>query len=158
MIARISRGIVGKVSARRFRESLSEPSHGAKNRDSPERELERLRERVAELERQVQEQQKQLGEKEKQIGEKEKQIVDLERQLALRKQNSTNSSKPPSSDGLAGAPRQRGRPKKSRRKPGGQPGDRLPVPQWAYACVAAVPLSRPAAWLAASGASFVAGP
>ena len=94
------------MSARRFRESLSEPSHGAKNRDSRERELERLRERVAELERQVQEQQKQLG-------EKEKQIVDLERQLALGKQNSTNSSKPPSSDGLAGAPRQRGRQKKS---------------------------------------------
>ena len=112
------------MSARRFRESLSEPSHGAKNRDSRERELERLRERVAELERQVQEQQKQLGEKEKQIGEKEKQIVDLERQLALRKQNSSNSSKPPSSDGLAGAPRQRGRQKKSRRKPGGQPGHR----------------------------------
>ena len=124
MIARISRGIVGKVSARRFRGSLSEPSHGAKNGDSRERELERLRERVAELERQVQEQQKQLGEKEKQIGEKEKQIVDLERQLALRKQNSSNSSKPPSSDGLAGAPRQRGRQKKSRRKPGGQPGHR----------------------------------
>src|SRR5215469_5494706 len=41
---------------------------------------------------------------------------------------------------------------------GGQPADRLPVPQWAYACVAAAPLSRPAAWLAASGASFVAGP
>src|SRR5437870_12808546 len=40
----------------------------------------------------------------------------------------------------------------------GPPADRLLVPQWAYACVAAVPLSRPAAWLAASGASFVAGP
>ena len=130
MIARIARGFVGKVSARRFRGS-SEASHCAKNRDSRERELERLRQRVVELEKQVQEQQNQLGEKEKQIGEKEKQleekekqIVDLERQLALRKQNSTNSSKPPSSDGLAGAPRQRGRQKKSRRKPGGQPGHR----------------------------------
>jgi hypothetical protein len=46
----------------------------------------------------------------------------LERQLALRLQNSTTSSKPPSSDGLAGSPRKRGRNKKSKRKPGGQPG------------------------------------
>jgi septal ring factor EnvC (AmiA/AmiB activator) len=85
MIARIARGMVGKVSARRFGGPLAEPSHGAKNRDSREGELERLRERVAELEREVQEQQKQLGEKEKQLEEKEKQIVDLERQLALGK-------------------------------------------------------------------------
>jgi transposase len=138
MIARIARGIAGKVTARRFRRSLAERNHSAKNPHSRERDLERLRERVAELEKQVQEQQKQLGEKQKQLGdkekqlgdkekqlqEKEKQIAELERQLALRKQNSTNSSKPPSSDGLAGAPRQRGRRKKSRRKPGGQLGHR----------------------------------
>jgi len=54
--------------------------------------------------------------------EAEKQIADLERQLALRKRNSTHSSKPPSSDGLAGEPRPRGRRHPSRRKPGGQPG------------------------------------
>src|SRR5437773_16348 len=46
----------------------------------------------------------------------------LERQLALRQRNSTNSSKPPSSDGLAGEQRLRGRRHKSKRKPGGQPG------------------------------------
>jgi transposase len=46
----------------------------------------------------------------------------LERQLALRQQNSTTSAKPPSSDGLAGRQRERGRRKKSRRKPGGQAG------------------------------------
>jgi transposase len=54
--------------------------------------------------------------------EHKKRIADLERQLALRQQNSTTTSKPPSSDGLAGRQRQRGRRIKSRRKPGGQPG------------------------------------
>jgi len=51
-----------------------------------------------------------------------KRIADLERQLALKQQNSTITSKPPSSDGLAGHQRARGRRKKSRRKAGGQPG------------------------------------
>src|SRR2546422_3254849 len=72
------------------------------------RENERLREKV--------------DEQAKQIADAEKQIADLERQLALRQQNSTTTSKPPSSDGLAGQQRTRGRRKKSRRKPGGQPG------------------------------------
>jgi transposase len=62
------------------------------------------------------------AEQAKQIAEAEKQIANLERQLALRQQNSTTTSKPPSSDGLAGRQRTRGRRKKSRRKPGGQPG------------------------------------
>ena len=57
--------------------------------------------------------------------ERDKKIADLERQLKLRRQNSTTSSKPPSSDGLAGEQRERGsRRNKSRRKPGGQPGHR----------------------------------
>ena len=56
------------------------------------------------------------------VAKRDRYIADLERQLALRQQNSTTSSKPPSSDGLAGAPRERGRRTKSRRKPGGQPG------------------------------------
>ena len=56
------------------------------------------------------------------LAERDRQIADLERQLALRRQNSTTSSKPPSSDGLAGRQRERGRRKKSRRKPGGQVG------------------------------------
>lgn len=85
-------------------------------------ENERLRRVVERLRHQLTEQAEQIAEKQRQIADAEKQIADLERQLALRKQNSTNSSKPPSSDGLAGASRPRGRPKKSRRKVGGQPG------------------------------------
>ena len=57
-----------------------------------------------------------------QLTEQAKRIADLERQLALREQNSTTTSKPPSSDGLAGRQRARGRRVTSRRKPGGQPG------------------------------------
>jgi len=80
-----------------------------------QRENERLRRENEELRRKV-------AEREKQITDAEKQIADLERQLGLRKRNSTNSSKPPSSDGLAGEQRPRGRKHKSKRKPGGQPG------------------------------------
>lgn len=58
----------------------------------------------------------------KENAEQAKRIVDLERQLALCAQNSTVTSKPPSSDGLAGQQRLRGRRVKSRRKAGGQPG------------------------------------
>lgn len=57
-----------------------------------------------------------------QLVEQAKRIADLERKLALREQNSTTTSKPPSSDGLAGHQRVRGRRVKSRRRPGGQPG------------------------------------
>lgn len=58
----------------------------------------------------------------KQLAEQAKRIADLERQLALKHQNSTLTSKPPSSDGLAGQPREPGRQRRSRRKAGGQPG------------------------------------
>jgi transposase len=80
-----------------------------------ERENERLRKQLAEQERAV-------AERDEEIADAKKKISDLERQLAMRLQNSTTSSKPPSSDGMAGSQRQRGRKKKSKRKPGGQPG------------------------------------
>jgi hypothetical protein len=87
------------------------------------REIERLQQDLVERDRKLAEAEKQIAEGEKQIAEGEKQIADLERKLALRLQNSMTSSKPPSSDGLAGEQRQRGsKRKKGRRKPGGQPG------------------------------------
>ena len=81
---------------------------------------------ISEQERQIRKQEKEIAEREKEIAEREKQITDLERQLAASQKNSTNSSKPPSSDGLAGKSRPRGRAqrrnKKNHRKPGGQKG------------------------------------
>jgi len=90
-----------------------QPRKDAKER--LKRENERLRRELAERERQ-------LAQAAKDIADAKKQIADLERQLALRNQNSTITSKPPASDGLAGRQRVRGRRRKSRRKPGGQPG------------------------------------
>jgi hypothetical protein len=54
--------------------------------------------------------------------EDKQKIMDLEKKLADSKKNSTNSSKPPSSDGPAGGKRNHPRRRKSKRKPGGQPG------------------------------------
>ena len=66
------------------------------------RDNERLRQALAD-------QAKQLAEQATQIVDATQQIADLERKLALRQQNSTTSSKPPASDGLAGRQRVRGR-------------------------------------------------
>src|ERR1035441_7837441 len=96
------------------------------------REIEKLREQVVDRDRQI-------ADAEKQIADAEKQIADLERQLATRKKNSTNSSKPPSSDGLAGTQRSRCSPrKKSGRKPGGQPGHVGQERQWVEKLVVCV--------------------
>src|SRR6184192_4008669 len=119
MIARTTRRVAAKFGSSLPRSSLKFL------RQELERLLEKVQkrsERIADLEKKLAEQEKQITEQEKQITEQEKQITDLERQLALRKRNSTNSSKPPSSDGLAGEQRPRGRKHKSQRKPGGQPG------------------------------------
>jgi transposase len=84
-------------------------------REDGRQESDRLRREIEELRRQ-------LAEKQRELAEKQRQIEDLQHQLAATHRNSTNSSKPPSSDGLAGRPRVRGRQHKSKRKPGGQRG------------------------------------
>src|SRR3981189_3364963 len=119
-----------KAAANRYRHS-NQPSREELYRDNERlhRENEKLPRQVAErgreiIERakQIAEREKQIADAEKQIADAEKQIADLERQLAGRRKNSTNSSKPPSSDGLAAPQRARGRKHKSKRKPGAQPG------------------------------------
>jgi transposase len=119
------------MSARTIRPTAQQKAAGNRHqhsnqpsREQLQQENERLRQELAELRRNITERDQQITERDQRIADAEKQIADLERQLALRKQNSTNSSKPPSSDGLAGEPRERGRPKKSRRRVGGQPGHR----------------------------------
>src|SRR6266566_5004061 len=119
MIARTTRRVAAKFGSSLPRSSLKFL------RQELERLLEKVQkrsERIADLEKELADAQKKIAEQEKQITEQEKQITDLERQLALCQRNSTNSSKPPSSDGLAGEQRPRGRKDKSKRKPGGQPG------------------------------------
>src|SRR3989441_6271576 len=92
--------------ARKKRSRRGQEAHDPHDRQTQE--IERLREENERLR--------------KQLDEQAKRIADLERQLALKQQNSTTTSKPPSSDGLAGRPRERGRRVKSRRTAGGQPG------------------------------------
>src|SRR5450631_154865 len=93
-----------------------------KQLERQQRELEKLRDLVSERERQIAERDQKIAERDRKIAEAEKQIADLERQLAARRKNSTNSSKPPSSDVMAQTAQPRTRRKRSRRKPGGQKG------------------------------------
>ena len=77
---------------------------------------------IAERERQIAERERQIAEHERQIAEHERQIADLERELVVFRKNSSNSSKPPSSDRGVGQRRPcRSRPR-SKRRPGGQKG------------------------------------
>jgi transposase len=91
---------------RKKRSRRAEPTRDPRDRETQE--IERLREENERLRKRLEEQ--------------AKRIADLERQLALKQQNSTITSKPPSSDGLASRQRERGRRLKSRRNAGGQPG------------------------------------
>ena len=90
--------------------------------ESLREENQRLRHEIERLRQRLSKQTQKLAEERQRIADAEKQIADLERQLGLKQQNSTTSSKPPSSDGLAGKQRERCRRKKSKRNVGGQPG------------------------------------
>ena len=121
------------TAARRRSEEEAAANRGApRARHSHQPSREQLQQQVERQQREIEDLREKLAERDKQVADAEKQIADLERQLAGRKKNSTNSSKPPSSDGLAGEQRPRGRKHKSKRKPGAQPGHpghhRRPVP------------------------------
>src|SRR5215469_2520008 len=118
MSARGARRAKGQITAAAKRHPHSNPP----NHERLRRKNQQLLRENEELRRKLTQRDQQLVDAEKQIADAEKQIADLERQLALRRLNSTNSSKPPSSDGLAGDQRPRGAKRKSRRKPGAQPG------------------------------------
>jgi transposase len=110
------------MSATAARRAKRQRGAAKRHRHSSQPIKEQLQRDNERLQREVEDLRRKIAERDQQIADAEKQIADLERQLALRKRNSTNSSKPPSSDGLAGEQRVRGRKQKSKRKPGGQPG------------------------------------
>jgi hypothetical protein len=131
MSAREARRAKGEITAAKRHPHSNPPSHERLRRENERllQENEELRrkltqrdQQLVDAEKQIANNEEQIAKHEKQIADAEKQIADLERQLALRRLNSTNSSKPPSSDGLAGDQRPRGAKRKSRRKPGAQPG------------------------------------
>jgi transposase len=86
------------------------------------KEQDRFRKEQSEDKRRIAELEKKLTEQDEEIREKDERIADLEHQLAAHKKDSTNSSKPPSSDGPAAGKRTHPQRPKSKRKPGGQPG------------------------------------
>jgi transposase len=89
---------------------------------NPEAELQQLLRTVQSLKREVERLQEQNKRLRQQVSDQKKRIDELEHQLAGRKKDSTNSSKPPSSDGPAAARRLKPARCRGRRKPGGQPG------------------------------------
>src|ERR1035437_10008950 len=84
------------------------------SREELQRQVKQQQREIEKLRQQVVERDQRIADVQTQMADPEKQIADLKRQLATRKKNSTNSSKPPSSDGLAGTQRRRCSPRKKR--------------------------------------------
>jgi transposase len=103
----------------RRRQPARQPRPAAEQRPPTREELQRENEHLKKENERLREE---VAESEKQITDRDKQIAELERQLAGRKKDSTNSSKPPSSDGPAAARRLKPARCRGRRKPGGQKG------------------------------------
>ena len=122
------------INSKRVKQEPVDEAHGSLgSRAELRRRLERAERERDELRRQNEQLQKQVVDKDKTIAHREKQIADLERQLAAYRKDSTNSSKPPSTDRPKKTKKQcYPRRKKSKRKPGGQKGHpgkhRPPVP------------------------------
>ena len=110
------------MSARAARRAKQQGTAANSPRRSNQPSREQLQHENERLLRELEDLRRKVAQRDQQIADAKKRIADLKRQLAGREKNSTNSSKPPSSDGLAGEPRPRGRKHKSKRKPGGQPG------------------------------------
>ena len=152
------------MNARSAQGASNKPEAGSGHSPAQPPSREDLRRKIERQQREIEELREQVVERDQQITEQQGQITELQRQLAMRKRNSTTSSKPPSSDGLAGKQRNRcSQRKKSKRKPGGQPGhtgherplvenpDRIEVvlPQQCKHCDAALPQepeARQTAW------------
>ena len=111
------------MKARAAQGASNNPEAGSGHSPAQPPSWEELRWKIERQQREIEKLREQVVERDQQIAEQQGQITELERQLAMRKRNSTTSSKPPSSDGMAGKQRNRcSSRKKSKRKPGGQPG------------------------------------
>jgi transposase len=125
------RGGISRLPAAIFERLRREIDRLRREIDRLRREGEQLRRKLTDerkkadsLERKTAELEKKQSELEKELADRDKKISDLEHQLAARKKNSTNSSKPPSSDGPSAEKRIHPQRRKSKRKPGGQKGHR----------------------------------